>query len=81
MQLAQVLTDGVFTPGWYALHEPRSSAALTWASTNSATGSSFGGCLAQLEAPDAADEQVADRQVEEAPQDVDRRRGQPFPRR
>src|SRR5450432_1180502 len=37
--------------------------------------------LAQIEVSDATDEQVADGQVEEAPQDVDCRGGQTLPRR
>src|ERR1019366_10801289 len=37
--------------------------------------------LAQIETADTADEQVADSQIEKAPQDIDRRGRQPFPRR
>jgi hypothetical protein len=35
--------------------------------------------LSEIEAPNTADEQVAEGQVEEPPEHVDRRRGQPFP--
>jgi hypothetical protein len=36
---------------------------------------------AQVEAPDAVDQRVADGQVEETPEDADRRGGQPLPGR